>query len=79
MNLGSISKAIAGGLVGAGVAEAARYGFQVDAPTATALSVILTGVIGYVVGHLLVFLAPKNTPKVTPTPPVPAPPVTPGV
>ena len=61
MNLGQISKAIAGGLVGAGVAEAARYGFQPDAPTVTALTVIVTGVVGYVVGHVLVFLAPKNS------------------
>lgn len=58
--ISSISKAIAGGIVGLVVAEAARYGFQPDAPTVTALSVLVTGLVGYVVGHVAVYFAPKN-------------------
>lgn len=60
MNLSTISKAIAGGIVGLLVAEAARFGWQPDAPTVTAVSVIVTGLVGYVVGHLVVYFAPKN-------------------
>lgn len=56
----TISKAIAGGIVGLVVSLAARYGWQPDAPTVTALGVIVTAVVGYVVGHLAVFFAPKN-------------------
>lgn len=68
--LSEISKAIAGGVVGLIVALAARYGFQADAQTASALSVVVTGLVGYLVGHVAVYLAPANKPK---------PPVTPGV
>jgi len=60
MNLSAISKAIAGGLVGLIVAEAARYGFHAGAEVITALGVIVTGVVGYVVGHVAVYLAPAN-------------------
>lgn len=60
MDLSTISKAIAGGLVGLLVALGARYGFQPSAPTVTALGVVVTAVVGYVVGHLVVFFAPKN-------------------
>lgn len=60
MDLSTVSKAIAGGLVTALVAELAHFGFQPDAPTVTALGVIVTAVVGYVVGHVVVFLAPRN-------------------
>lgn len=60
MDVSTISKAIAGGLVGLVVALAARFGFQPDAPTVTALGVIVTALVGYVVGHVVVYLAPKN-------------------
>lgn len=60
MDLSSISKAIAGGLVGLVVAEAAHFGWQPDAPTVTALGVIITGIVGYVFGHFAVYFAPKN-------------------
>lgn len=60
----SISKAIAGGIVGLAVALAARYGWQPDAPTVTALGVVVTAVIGYVVGHLVTYFAPANKAKV---------------
>lgn len=60
MNPSTISKAIAGGLTAAGVAEAARYGWHPDGQTVTALGVIVTAVVGYVIGHVVVFLAPKN-------------------
>ena len=68
MDISSINKAVAGGIVGLIVAEAARYGWQIDPVKASALGVLLTAVVGYVCGHLLVFIAPKNTVKpVTPT------------
>lgn len=60
MDYASISKAIAGGVVGLIVALAARYGFQPDAPTVTAIGVVATAVVGYLVGHLAVYFAPKN-------------------
>ncbi len=60
MDLSSVSKAIAGGVVGLVVAEAARYGFQTSAPVVTALGVVVTALVGYVVGHVAVYLAPKN-------------------
>lgn len=59
-DLSPISKAIAGGLVTALVAEAARYGFHPQATTVTALGVLVTALISYAVGHVGVFLAPKN-------------------
>ena len=77
MDFSSVSKAIAGGLVGAGLSVLAHFGFQPHGTTITAISVVVTAVVGYVVGHVVVFLAPQNTAKVTPTPPVPAPPVEP--
>lgn len=64
MDLSSISKAIAGGVVGLIVALVARYGFQADAPTISAIGVIVTAIVGYGVGHIAVFLAPANTSKV---------------
>lgn len=59
-DVSTISKAIAGGLVGLIVALAARYGFQPDAPTITALGVVVTAIVGYVAGHVVVFFAPAN-------------------
>lgn len=61
--LQTVSKAIAGGLVGLVVALVARFGWQPDAPTMSALSVVLTALVGYVVGHIAVYFAPKNVPK----------------
>lgn len=63
MQLSYISKAISGGLVGLVVALAARFGFQPDAPTLSAISVLITALVGYVVGHIAVYLAPKNSEK----------------
>lgn len=60
MDLSTISKAIAGGIMGAVVAVAAHYGWQPHAETVTALGVIVTALVGYVVGHVGVYLAPKN-------------------
>lgn len=56
----TITKAITGGIVSALVAEGARYGFQSNATTVTALGVVVTAIIGYVIGHLIVFLVPAN-------------------
>lgn len=60
MNLSEISKAIAGGLAGLIIAEAARFGFQPDAPTKSAIAVLVTAVVGYLIGHIVVYLSPKN-------------------
>lgn len=60
MDLSSISKAIAGGLTGATVAVLSHYGFQPHAETITALGVIITAIVGYLVGHVVVYFAPAN-------------------
>lgn len=62
MNLSAITKAIAGGLVGLAVAEAAHFGWQPSGATVDAVGVIVTGVVGYLVGHLAVYFAPANKP-----------------
>ena len=64
MDLSTISKAIAGGLTGAIVAVLAHYGFQPHAETITALGVVVTALTGYVVGHVVVYLAPANKLKI---------------
>lgn len=55
MSLTEFDKAIAGGLTTAIIALAARYGFQTNAQEATYLGVIVTGLVGYVVGHAVVY------------------------
>lgn len=60
IDLATMVKAIAGGIVGLVIAEAARFGFKADGPTVTALGVIVTGLVGYIVGHVVVYFAPKN-------------------
>ncbi len=62
-DVSTISKAIAGGTVSALVALAARYGFQPHPETVTAVGAILTVLIGYIVGHVVVYLSPANKPK----------------
>lgn len=64
MDLSTISKAIAAGITGAIIALAARYGFQPDAPTASALGVIVTALVGYIAGHVVTYFAPKNSTKI---------------
>lgn len=64
MDLSPIYKAIGGGIAGLIIAEAARFGFQPDGPTANALSVVITALLGYGVGHLIVYFFPKNQPKI---------------
>ena len=56
----TFSKAIAGGIVTALVALLARYGFHPQADVLTATGVVMTAVVSYIVGHVIVFLAPKN-------------------
>lgn len=63
MDLSPIYKAVAGGVAGAIVALAARYGFHASPDVVNAVSVIVTAAFGYAVGHLTVFLAPANKPK----------------
>jgi hypothetical protein len=60
MNLSSVSKAIAGGVITAVMAELAKFGFQPKGASASALSVIITAVVAYVVGHVAVYFAPSN-------------------
>lgn len=64
MDLATISKAIAAGLTAALVGVLARYGFQPKAETVTAAGVIVTALVSYLVGHIVVYLAPKNKEKV---------------
>lgn len=58
-----VSKAVAGGIVGAVVAVLARYGFHASPETLNAVSVIVTAVVGYVVGHVVLYISPANKVK----------------
>lgn len=60
MDLSTVSKAIAGGIVAAFVALGARYGFQPSGETITAAGVVVTALVSYVVGHVVVYLSPAN-------------------
>lgn len=60
MNLQAYSKAIAGGIVAAVVAELARYGWHPDGQTVTALGVVVTAIVGYASGHVVTYFAPPN-------------------
>lgn len=53
----SFNKAVAAGITTAIVALVARYGWQLNPVTISAVGVIVTAVIGYAVGHILVFIA----------------------
>jgi hypothetical protein len=59
----TISKAIAGGLGGVLIGELARYGFRPGPAYINAIGVILTGLVSYVAGHVVVYLAKRNQPK----------------
>lgn len=48
-------KAIAGGIATAVVALLARFGFHASPEQITAIGVLVTAVVGYVVGHLAVY------------------------
>ncbi len=60
----STSKAVAAGIVGALVAVGAHYGFQPSATTISAVGVLVTAVVGYLIGHIAVWLSPANKPKI---------------
>jgi hypothetical protein len=60
---GSVNKAIAGGITGAILTVLAHYGLQPHADTVTALGVVVYAIVGYIIGHLSVFFAPSNKPK----------------
>jgi hypothetical protein len=60
MDLSTISKAIAGGVVSALVALGARYGFHASGETVTALGIVVTALVGYGLGHVVVYFAPRN-------------------
>jgi hypothetical protein len=59
-DLAQVSKAVAGGLVAILVSEAARYGFQPSGEVVTAVGVVVTALVSYVAGHLVVYFAPRN-------------------
>ncbi len=59
-DLAPISKAIAGGIIAALVALAAKYGFSITPAYTDTLGVLLTGGVAYIVGHLFVYFAPAN-------------------
>jgi hypothetical protein len=58
MNLQSISKGIAGGLVAALTAYLVKHGVILDASVSEALTVVLA----FVIGLVGVYIAPKNKP-----------------
>jgi len=58
--LQSISKAIAGGIVTTLIGLAARYGFHPTNEVITASGVVVTALVSYVAGHLVVYFAPRN-------------------
>lgn len=63
-DVSTVSKAIAAGIVAALVGVAARYGFQPKAETVTAAGVIITAVVSYVAGHVIVYFSPANKRKI---------------
>jgi hypothetical protein len=65
-NLESISKAIAGGIAGLLIAELSRYGFHPQPVVVDALGVVMTAIVGYVAGHVVVWAAPANKPRILP-------------
>lgn len=58
--LKTVSKAIAGALVAALVALAARYGFNADETVQNALEILFTALLGALAGFVGVYFAPKN-------------------
>lgn len=69
MNLSSYAKAISGGLTTAIVSELARFGFHPKGASVSAAGVIVTAVVGYVLGHVVVWFTPNKakTPAVAKT------------
>lgn len=60
MDLSQISKAVAGGIAAVLVAYFAKHGVNLSPIVTDAGNTLLLVVVSYVVGHLVVFLAPKN-------------------
>lgn len=56
-----VSKAIAGGLVTLVVSFVSRYGWTLSPVVHDALSSISLAVVSYLVGHIVVYFAPKNS------------------
>jgi uncharacterized membrane protein YeaQ/YmgE (transglycosylase-associated protein family) len=63
MQLSTMNKAIAAGIVGAVIAVLARFGFQPSGETVSALGVIVTALVGFVVSHVTVWASPANKVK----------------
>lgn len=59
-DISAFYKAVGGGVAGLLIAEAARFGFNPDAPTKDALALVVTALVGYIVGHVIVYFSPKN-------------------
>ena len=62
MDISNYYKAIAGGIVTAITAEVARFGFHPKQASITWATGLVTAIISYVVGHLVVYLSPANKP-----------------
>jgi hypothetical protein len=60
MDLSPISKAIAGGLVTLVVSFVAHYGWTLSPVVHDAVASISLAAVSYLVGHIVVYLAPKN-------------------
>lgn len=63
MDLGTISKAIAGGVVTLVVSFVAHYGWTLSPVVHDAVATIAFAAVSYAVGHLAVYWAPANKPS----------------
>lgn len=62
MNMGKVSKAIAGAVVGLAVTwVSALWGFEVPAETITWVEGVVASVVSSAIGYALVYISPKNT------------------
>lgn len=65
MDLSTVSKAIAGGIVTAVIGWAAHYGWTLSPLVHDATASIALAVVTYVVGHVVVYFAPRNKPTIS--------------
>lgn len=62
MNLGNVSKAIAGALVGVVVTwVSALWGFEVPADTITWVEGVIATAVSAALGYAIVYISPKNS------------------
>ena len=60
LDLSTISKAIAGGLVTLVVGYLAKYGVHITPVINDSLNTLIFALVFYAVGHLVVYIAPAN-------------------